>query len=67
MIPAPLQPVPRCNIPPYGGRDKSPAFPPGWRWDEPLEYTREGFLLPARRSMFERVVLWIARKFGWRE
>lgn len=67
MIPAPLHPVPRCNLPPHGGRKQSPKFPPNWRWDEPLEYTREGFLLPSRRSMIERVILWVARKLGWRE
>ena len=63
MIPAPLHPVP-----PYGGHKQTPKFPPNWRLDEPLGYTHEGFLLPARRSMFERVVLWIVRKFrlrGW--
>ena len=67
MIPAPLQPIPRSNISPYGSRIQSPAFPPGWRWDEPLECTREGFLLPARRSMIEKVYLWIVRKMGWRQ
>lgn len=59
MIPAPLHPVP-----PYGGPNKSPAFPPGWRWDEPLEYTPEGFLLPARRSLLERVYMWFCKRLG---
>ena len=67
MIPAPLHPIPRHNVPPYGERKQTPDFPPGWRWDEPLEYTHEGFLLPSRRSMIERVFLWVARKLGWRE
>ena len=58
MIPGPLHPVP-----PYGGHTQPPKFPPNWRWDEPLEYTREGFLLPSKRSMIERGLLWIARKF----
>ena len=58
MIPAPLHP-----IPPYG--KQTPALPPKWRWDEPLEYTREGFLLPSKRSMIERGLMWIARRLGW--
>ncbi len=60
MIPAPLHPVP-----PYGDRKQSPAFPHNWRWDEPLEYTPEGFLLPARRSLIERVFVWVWKRLGF--
>lgn len=58
MIPAQFHPAPRLNTPPNGGRSRSPAFPPNWRWDEPLEYTPEGFLLPVRRSLLRRIYLW---------
>ena len=59
MTLAPLSPVPRLGTPPNGGRPRSPDFPPGWRWDEPLEYTPEGFLLPApvKRSPLKCVYL----------
>jgi hypothetical protein len=61
MMPAPLCPVPRYNLPPHGGRSRAPSFPPNWRWDEPLEYTPEGFLLPGRKTWLER--LWSTIKF----
>jgi hypothetical protein len=66
MIPAPLQPVPRSNIPPYGGRIQPPEFPPNWDPFARLEYDERGFLFPCRRSMIERGFMWIIRKLGWR-
>ena len=70
MTLAPLGPVPRLGTPPNGGRSRSPVRPSNWRWDEPLEYTPEGFLLPASRSL--RVCLWgrgavleLCRRLKW--
>jgi len=44
------------QVPPNGGKPKTPPFRPAdWRWDEPLEYTKEGFLLPCRKTWLERM------------
>jgi hypothetical protein len=52
MIPAPISPAP-----PSSKRDI--PRPGNWRWDESLEYDRNGFLLPPRRTLLERVYVWI--------
>jgi hypothetical protein len=54
MMPAPLHPTPARHVP----------FPPNWRSDEPLEYTPEGSVLPARGSLLERVYMWICKRLG---
>ena len=59
MTLAPLRPVPRLGTPPNGGRSRSPVFPPMWRWEEPLEFMAEAFLLPAQRTLPKRVYLWV--------
>jgi hypothetical protein len=55
MMPAPLHPTPAGHMP----------FPPNWRWNEPLEYTPDGLLLPSRKSWIER--FWSRVLSVWRE
>ncbi len=54
MIPAPLQaPPPVRYVPP---------LPKGWQPDTQLEFDERGFLFPARRPMWKRVIMWITSK-----
>lgn len=54
MMPAPNSPTPARYVP----------RPRDWRHDTPLEYMPEGFLFPARRTLLDRVYLWVCSAAG---